>query len=452
MAPSIRGDTKKVKKLIALSVSAAIVGGPGFLINHQAALAAGFSVPEISALGTSTANAVVANPEEKGAFAYNPAAMGFHDDTSVALGALLIGPQFSVKTGSGSHDSAGADWLAAPMIQAAFKVHEQWRAGIGINAPFGLETRWETGTFPRLTGSTPLTLPPGLTLPIPNGPQPTSSKLEVVTLVPTATYKVNEDFSVSAGLDYYKARSARLDSSLTSLTGDGDGWGWNASLLYRHDAWSLGINYHSAATVELDGNYAPLDRNLVFLNRLAPGQGLPPAQQAELDVNLPWRLQLGVRYAVNDSFAIEFDWTRTGWSQFDKLIVKSSSSGQPLLPPDINDWKDTNAYRLGLTYDVLPTTQLRFGYAYDETGQDDEHFSARVPDNDRHLFSLGVGQDLGQGWALEAGYMYVMFKDKSYRGSRPYAGLGTEINGTDAIAGDYEASANLIALEITKTF
>jgi long-chain fatty acid transport protein len=159
-----------------------------------------------------------------------------------------------------------------------------------------------------------------------------------------------------------------------------------------------------------------------------------------------------VRYEVNEALAVELDWTRTGWSQFDELVIKSSATGQPLLRPDVNDWNDANAYRLGLTYGLLPSTQLRFGYAYDETGQEDDHYSARVPDNDRHLFSLGVGQDLGQGWSLEAGYMYVKFKDRDYGGSHPYAGLGTDINGTDAIAGDYEANANLIALEITKTF
>jgi len=42
---------------------------------------------------------------------------------------------------------------------------------------------------------------------------------------------------------------------------------------------------------------------------------------------------------------------------------------------DINDWEDTNAYRLGLTYDILPDTTLRCGYAFhafrrDGTGQE----------------------------------------------------------------------------------
>ena len=101
---------------------------------------------------------------------------------------------------------------------------------------------------------------------------------------------------------------------------------------------------------------------------------------------------------------------------------------------------------------MLAQTQLRFGYSYDETGQGDEYFSARIPDNDRNLFSVGVSHALSDGWQVEAGYMYVMFTERDYTGERPYAGSGPEINGTDAIAGKYEAHAHLIGLEISKTF
>jgi len=45
-----------------------------------------------------------------------------------------------------------------------------------------------------------------------------------------------------------------------------------------------------------------------------------------------------------------------------------------------------------------------------------------------------------------------LFKDNKYRGTRSYTGLGDDVNGSDAIAGDYEANANLLAIEITKTF
>jgi len=416
------------------------------------AQAEGFAVPEMSIAGLGTANALVANPEERGALIYNPAAMAFHEQSSVALGTLFINPNFSVRTSNGKHDSTGADWIAAPIGQVAVRINQQWSAGLGISAPFGLETKWDTGTFPPLTGIAPLPSPPfaaGTTIPL--SPQPTRSKVEIIDFTPTATYRVNDNLAVSAGADIYWAKSAQLDSSITKLSGDGTGWGFNLSALFTKDAFSAGINFHSAATVKVDGNYTALNSTLVAIYGATNGlSGTPPSQSAELDLNLPWRLTLGARYQINPKLAVEADWARTGWSEFDEIKVTGDLNGGTLIQ-DTNDWKDANAFRFGITYQLLDQTQLRFGYSYDETAQDDAHFSARVPDNDRNLFSIGVSHRLDDGWQLEAGYMYVMFKDRNYSGTRAYEG-GADINGTTAIAGDYEANANLFGIEISKTF
>lgn len=410
--------------------------------SNTTAVASGFAVPEISVAGIGTANALVANPEELGAIPYNPAAMGFHDGGSLAIGATVIGPSFSVTNATGEHDSQGADWLAAPMIQAAVKINDSWYAGLGFNSPFGLETRWAIGTFPALTGTLPSPpLPPGT----PASPQPTQSMLGILDFVPALTYRVNEQLSVSAGADIYWAKEAQLNSSLTNLSGDGTGWGFNLSALYARDSWSIGASFHSAATVKVEGNYAPLNYTLLAIG------GLPMAQTASLDLNLPSRLQIGARYKISPKLAVELDWARTGWSSFDTIKVVGGLTGTIL--EDQNQWDDANAYRLGITYQMLPNTRLRFGYSYDQTGQGDDYFSARVPDSDRQLFGVGVGHDLGDGWQLDAGYMYVMFEDRNYSGSRPYnpAEPG-EVNGTSAIAGDYKAHANLIGLELSKAF
>jgi len=437
-----------MSRRIFVAIGGAFAGGLCLLLANAPARASGFSIPELSAAGTGTANAVAANPEEAGAFAYNPAAMGLHDASSLALGTILVSPKFEVTTASGSHDSQNADWVALPVFQMALKVHEKWRLGIGVSAPFGLETRWTLGTFPKLSGTAeiPTQQPPPFppTVAIPTGNHPTVSSLEIIVFTPTLAYKVDKDLSLSAGLDYYKARKIKLNSHLTTLEGDGDSLGWNASLLYRRNAWSLGASFHSAATLNVDGWYSPLDPTLVQLGILKPGQG------ATADLNLPWRLQLGVRYAVNDELAVELDWTRTGWSEFDRIDVVGASDG--LITSDVDNWKDASAYRLGLTYDVRPTTQLRFGYSYDETGQDDAHFSARSPDNDRHLFAVGVRQGLGRGWALEAAYMYVNVEERKFHSDIPYQTLGDEINGSDALDGDYDSSVDLVALEVRKTF
>ncbi len=405
--------------------------------------ASGFAVPERSATGIGTANALVANPVERGAVPYNPAALAFHDESWLAVGGLLIGPDFSVETAHGRHDSAGAHWLAAPLFQAAIKLNRRWSAGLSVNAPFGLETRWKTGTFAPLTDRIPLP-PNGPGGSVPASPQPTQSNLEILGVVPTLTYAFSDELAVAVGADLYWVKSATLNSSITQLEGDGSGLGFNLSALYVTGPFSAGINVHSSATINVAGNYSVLDPNLVLIG------ALQPSQTAELDLDLPWRLQLGARYAVTPALAVEFNWTRTGWSSFDEIRVIGDLDGALLLK-DRNDWKDANAYRLGITYRLQEQTQLRFGYAYDQTPQGDGHFSARVPDNDRHLFGLGVGHRLGDGWEIEAGYMYVKFEERTYRGATPYLG-GADINGTDAIDGDYRVNAHLIGLVVSKSF
>ncbi len=423
----------------------AVAGLVSNLCMAPQALASGFAVPELSTAGIATANALVANPRERGAVPYNPAAIAFHDQSWLSLGSLLIGPDFSVDTSNGSHDSAGADWLAAPMIQAALILDQRWSLGLSVNAPFGLETRWKTDTFPPLTGTIPLPPPPlGPGGSVPASPQPTQSNLEILDFVPTVTYAVSDELALSAGVDIYWVKSAELNSSITQLEGDGQGLGFNLSALFAKGPFSAGINFHSSSTIGLDGTYSALDSTMVLIG------ALKPSQTAELDLDLPWRLQLGARYELTPALAVELDWTRTGWSGFDEIEVKGDLAGEVLLQ-DRNEWEDANAYRIGATYQLQDQTQLRLGYSYDETPQGDDFFSARVPDNDRHLFGLGVGHDLGDGWQLEASYMYVIFEDRDYRSDRPYQG-GGDINGTSAIDGDYSAHAHLIGLQASKSF
>ena len=228
------------------------------------------------------------------------------------------------------------------------------------------------------------------------------------------------------------------------VEGDGTGLGFNLGALYREGPWSFGASFHSSATVDLSGDYLPLSQTLVQLNLLKR------AQTAELNFDLPWRAQVGARYEVNPQLAVEVDVTRTGWSSFNDLKATGKNSGD-LIFQDENDWEDANAYRLGITYQVQPQTQLRFGYTFDETGQLDDHFSARVPDNDRHLFSIGLAQAIRPDLTLEAAYMYVLGEDRDYRASTAYSAT-SGLNGSTALNGDYSMDAHLIGLQLTKTF
>ena len=71
---------------------------------------------------------------------------------------------------------------------------------------------------------------------------------------------------------------------------------------------------------------------------------------------------------------------------------------------------------------------MRAGYARDLTGQGDEHFTVRVPDADRHLFSAGLRHALSGGWEVEAAYMYAMVDDRDYVSTLPFGTYGSDPN------------------------
>ena len=155
-------------------------------------------------------------------------------------------------------------------------------------------------------------------------------------------------------------------------------------------------------------------------------------------------LQMGIHYQVNPKLAVEFDYDRTEWSSFDTITVVHTN---PLAPNPIvseNNWSDADAFRLGVVYDLDSVNQLRFGYSYDNTPQSDAYFSARVPDNDRQLYSIGYARNMGS-WKLEAAYMYVSVDDRTI--NEP---IFAPTNGLDN--GTYKSDVHLFGLGFSKSF
>ncbi|MBV2096468.1 MAG: outer membrane protein transport protein, partial [Candidatus Thiodiazotropha sp. (ex Codakia orbicularis)] len=157
-------------KKLQLSRLAMACGAALFTLN-QTAQASGFAVPELNITGLALSNAMVANPDSLSAIAYNPAAMAFHQGKAVELGLMLVEPDLSVNTGSGSVDSDANDAVAIPALTAFAQLNETWSLGISVNAPFGLETDWPAGTFDAQ-------YPPAATI-------PTQSKLEIIAFSPS---------------------------------------------------------------------------------------------------------------------------------------------------------------------------------------------------------------------------------------------------------------------------
>ncbi|MGD8640087.1 MAG: outer membrane protein transport protein, partial [Gammaproteobacteria bacterium] len=321
-----------------------------------------------------------------------------------------------------------------PNFYYTSKVNSQWSWGVGLHAPFGLETKWPAGTFGLFSESPPF--PASIA-----GLEPEESRIEMINLTPNASFRIDDNNSVAFGINYYDVRELIFNTQGVTIKGDGNDFGFTLAYLYERGPWNFGATYRSSVDTSLDGS-------------VTAG---PETSSASADLEFPSMIQIGLRNQINTQLAVEFDIERTNWSSFDALEIKHNNSLVSVNPiVSTNNWDDVTAYRISATYQLNNKLQLRFGYTMDETPQPDEYYSPRIPDADRQLLSFGAGYKHND-WEFEGGLMLIMFDDRTInRPADSYltrVGSGnTDPNGTDAYNGKYKADAIFLGVGFTKTF
>lgn len=388
-------------------------------------LASGFRLPESSIDGMSLSNAIVANHKESGALIYNPAIMAKQESSRlVNAGVINISLDAEVNPDVGNPaDSQGDGSVQIPSFFYMRKLN-QWAWGLGLHAPFGLETNWPDNTFGGFAGVDAL--------------EPETSKLEVINLTPNIAYLIDNNNSVAFGINYYQVLDLVFNTHAIKINADGNEFGYTLAYHFDDGPWSFGATYRSSVDTHVKGD-------------ITAG---PLTADAEADIEFPKMVQLGIRNQINNDLSIEFDIDRTYWSSFSRVDIKHSHPGVSLNPiPSTNNWKDVNAYRLGLSYQLSGATRLRFGYTIDKTPQPDRYYSARIPDADRQLLGAGFTYQGGQDWQFEGGLMLVMFDDRRIQNTTGYTpGVDPEANGTTAYNGKYKSDALLIGFGFSKNF
>ena len=287
----------------------------GIFLGCSTVNASGFRVPEISTAGLSLSNAVVANPNEPGAMAYNPAIMGLYDNISLAVGMTKLKFNLEVTPSGGTlTENVGKSSFQIPNLFYALDIKNNLRFGLALNAPFGLETKWPDETFPQFAGA----LDPA---------EPALSKIKMINLNPNISYSLSSD--VSIGVMHYQLLDLNFNTQVLPISGTGDDYGFNLGYIHRFGDTTFGVSYRSSVKVPVSGTY---------------GASTPVTAEIEF----PSMLQLGINYQLNDKWNLEFDYDQTNWSSFDRLEIKNANTGATLVTSD-NYWKDTEAYRFGAT-------------------------------------------------------------------------------------------------------
>ncbi|MBQ3695384.1 MAG: outer membrane protein transport protein [Alphaproteobacteria bacterium] len=296
--------------------------------------------------------------------------------------------------------------------------YKNWRIGVGVYAPFGLGTYYNKSWFGRTHALT--------------------SEITAIDINPSLAWKPLEWLSIGAGF-IFERMEARLTNSTNPYVRDGkmsdmnaDGWGhgWNAGIMISPTKTTrFGIAYRSPVVQNIKGKHHlqhPLAGNL---------EGISSTKLVD-----PEHIQLTAYQEVGKfGLSAMARWTR--WSRFDLLSIDSTALA-PLgaSPSQVNEsWRNTWTISGGVDYHYCKNLTFRTGLAYDQGAvKDPEHRTARVPDANRWIASIGASYMKGN-WQFDASYFH-MFWGKARVNSR------ASKTGTSTIHGTYKTQINSFGL------
>ena len=379
------------------------------------AMAGAFRIPEAGATAMGQGNAFVGQADNPSAVHFNPAAITGLEGIQIQAGVTIVTPDIEF-----DGESAKDMTFYPPFVFYSNQISDSdWFIGFGVNAPFGLSTEWEDN----VSFNNPLAFPV---------PWVTETTLEIAKIAPVVAWRVNDQFSLGFGPEYYDVQKVIYNGGVTagattffaySMEGDGDGLGYVLSGLYQAtDSLRVGFTWHSGVTTKLTGDAVNL-----------PTAGAPFTGKASLDLNLPDTMALGFHYVISDAFTVNLDLDQTMWSDYDKLVFKDGST--TLLSIDKN-YDDVLAIRVGGQYKLNDKWTLRAGFHTEPTPVIEETFDPRLPDSDATSITVGAGYDVGS-YAINFAYMALSKDDRTVSGSSM----------PPLFDGEYKSSVDLIAID-----
>jgi len=421
-----------MKRFLAVSVL--------LCLGSMSAHAGGFQVGEMATRASGMASAFTAVANDASAAWYNPAGTVFMDDNQLMLGGdvIITKNSFTANTSNplypASADAASKTFFVPHGYVTYRPENSKFGASLGINSPFGLETDWPT-TAPFASSNT-------------------FSRINMVMVNPSVAYQISDNLSVAVGVDYANVYKVALDNTLQDLHGNGDGWGANASILYRGDGFNIGINYRSRVKVDLTGN-ATAKSTLALLGGTTSG--------ANTSITFPDQVNVGLAVMPNEQWTLSADVDWVNWKTFKAIDVTYDSAayrtavatlqgavgsvptGSTHLP---ENWKATVAFRLGAEWKYTQKARVRFGFVYDPTPISAVDFSPAIPGNNRQLYCIGYGYDITPATTLDLGYSYVHINQRNQTQSpaTPPGAPATVKNGV------YKGDANIIMASVNTHF
>ncbi len=345
----------------------------------------------VTGLGRSYAGAGVVG-DDYSAIAFNPAGMTLMKHSGVQLSGSFINLKADVDSLNSDKHKKMNFWQPIPTGFAQYNVNDRFSIGMGVYAPFGLKTEYDSNWY----GNQDAIL----------------SKLEIIDFNVSAAYKLTDKWSVGASaiMRYiygHLTNKAPLPGGEIDI--EVDGWTKTGALGIMYEPTKntrFGLSYRLRSTQQVKGDFtvSGLSGPYAPFNETAIGRASPA---------LPETLTFSAYHRYKKfGFSGTARWTH--WSQsFPELVVKTNAKAIPALTGGTEVrtiYNYDNAWTLtgGVDYYYCKNLTFRFGGGWDESpAHNNSNRTIRIPDNDRIWLSVGASY-MKNNWQLDVGYAHMM--------------------------------------------
>ena len=438
--------------------------------------AQGFGVYEHDACAMGRAGTGVANPcDNATALFFNPAALVNPNAPSrwqLSVGGTLIAPRFTYRDSVRGTDISGtANNIPVPNFYITRQFSPRVAGGVGVFAPYGLVSEWETDFEGRFLGY--------------------RSDLKTIYIQPTVAVRFNDKLSLGVGLDFIHSivdLKQRVDLStqaaapgvtfaslgIPSGTDFADahihGSSNSATLHFGIQVRPMsrvtfGARYlmRSLADIQGEATFTQVSTGIILPagNPLGRPEGTPldsvvapqfrstgalRTQHGSARINLPDQLVAGVAVRPTDRLQILGDIQWVHWKKFRQIPLAFEVLPARVL---VQDYEDTFGYRLGLEYQLTPSIMLRAGALKHDAAAPPQTVTPLLPEAERAEMTLGGSFRVRPNMTIHAAYQKIWQADRRGRVVEPTVRgpAGAAVN-----TGLYGGSANLFGASLAWWF
>jgi long-chain fatty acid transport protein len=404
--------------------------GIAMILSASQIFASGFQINEHGARAMAMGGAFTALASDPSAIYFNPAGLTQLKGTQFMGGATLIQPSSSFRGPAPAiTEYELKEQLFTPFnFYITHQFSDNITAGIGVNNPYGLGTKWDEDWVGRFLAI--------------------ETEIRSFFFTPAVAYKINDQLSVSIGgvisyadvLISRKIQSPQLalfdSEARIDLEGDATAFGFTAGVQYKpNEMFSFGLSYRSQVEHEFTGT-----ADVTTAQQL---QASVPQGDVTAPLTTPRNITFGAAAHVMENLTIAADFQYVGWSSYDKLEITFEDTGDKSV--NQRDYDNSFIARLGGEYKLSNDFDLRGGVFYDKNPVKDEKLDPTLPDADRIGLNIGFGYDLTDNLTVDVAYLFLRFNERTVTNSdETYAPAGfAPFNGT------YNSTANLFGLNFS---